>query len=316
VGDVRKRHGLATWLSLALALLAAKGSAQPAEEWREPIGDPAPDPPEFDPATEARGPTLLRDIPDLRVQLLPPPYSFGFGLTAFAPFQYFGLGVELEVYATEWLRLNAVYSLGAGPGDEEAAISNYAEATLGLRVVGARSERVVEVVRKHEELPLDRPWGTPPPHKDVELRAWLPSYHAVFIEGGMLTGHVFLERCVANCGGSSADDELEPAGSQLYVPFAGLRYLYFVHATSQRWPGVSRSLLFQVYAHAIMKPLNEPAAGLLWAAGRPIERNSFGVRVGLEIPFCLLDCASVTFDGGYLSSPGAPMFSAGIKKRF
>jgi hypothetical protein len=305
-------------IGASLALSAPTAFAQAADQWREPPADPVPEPAQPDPAREVRGGELSQVMPDLDLRLRPPPFTIIPGLTAFIPFQGAGLGIRLEAFPIEWLRLEAVYSGGFGLGREEPFFTNYAEALLGVRAFGAGSERAVEIEREPQAKSVGRPWGRPAPSTDVELRVWLPSYHALFVEGGMLTGFVALDRCAFNCdNGVEEDDIVENADRQLFVPFAGLRYLYFIHARSKKKQELSRAKMSQVYVHLLFGTINEPAQGSLWAEdGRTATRAAVGARVGLEQPACANDCISAVVEGGYLPSPGSLLLSAGIRKRF
>ncbi len=299
-----------------IALSTATSFAQSAEEWREPPADVPAAPEPMEPARELRGAELKQAMPDLELRELPPPLNLGLGLYAIIPFQVVGIGVRLEAFPIESLRLEALYSAGLGWRDDPV-FSNYAEASLGFRVIGARSERRVDVLREPKAESVGRPWGTPSPTEDVELRVWLPSYHALFVEGGMLTGLAVLNRCTANCDNAlESDDVLQAADRQVLVPFAGLRYLYFVHAASDKRKDLTRKRLVQLYAHLLFATINEPAEDALWPDGRRVTRGALGARGGLEMPACSSGCLSGFIDGGYLPSPGSLLLSGGVRTRF
>lgn len=327
-------HGCSLVVVAAVALPAFGQSAEPApaqpapspralDIWREPPGPTAREEkqreaqekreaerqaerqqpwgaPPVDDQPRLRDGQLRAAVPDLVVNDSPPPFAASVGFASRAPFQVFAMNLGL-VLRSDFLRFELLYGAGgtAAP-NMTAKYSSYAETSLGVKVIGARSERDVDVMP-----PDDSPWYKRTRRQAPRLKAWLPSHHALLAEVGMFTGAVAFERCTADCDGEQR--ALAADTHQLFYPFAGLGYTYFIHVTSKREPLLTRRIMVEVHAHAIVAPLPSPDESL-WNDGKDVERLPVGARFQFTASPCSQRCLQFGAMIGYLPVPATPIF--------
>jgi hypothetical protein len=287
---------------LVLALLGS--SATPAraagDDWRDPVERPS--------TFEERRDEGRLSVDELRKTLPGMEAADGLpvlrltpGLRVDFPYQILGVGTGVELVPTRFVRLGLAYSIGISLTREKAKVSHYGEGLLGLRLFGLDGESRTTI-----RLGLPRPGLR---DERPALKAWVPSYHALFVEGGMVTGFIGLEPCVDAC----PVDVPRPATDerQLFFPVAGLRYVYFSDVRSARAKVRSRAL-FSLFAHAVGKPLHSPSTPRYFPNGNEAGAPGYGGRVGAEIPpfgRCLASiawgtgCASAALTLGYAPYP-------------
>ena len=190
------------------------------------------------------------------------------------PYQILGFGATVEGMPLEWLRLSALYSVGISPTKGSVAWSNYAEAAIGVRLLRGTGEDRASIRLEKKRFGF----FTSYPDK---LKVWVPSHHALFIEGGALTGFSSLETC-SDC---AAEDGTEPPADnrQLVIPFGGLRYVYGYDVGSRR-QNLRARVLIQAYAHLLVMPLNAPEEPRYFPNGDSAGPAGFGGRVGIMFP--------------------------------
>lgn len=249
---------------------------------------------------------LSRMLPDLETAEAPPTLLVAPQLGMHVPYQVLGVGLSADVYALTWLRLSALYYFGFSPTHNDVQATSYAEASLGVRVFARASQTALDLTTRAIA------YADP-----VTLKAFVPSSHSLFVEGGALIGFFSSARCTANCELAVYDEEGLVADDRQYVlPFAGLRYVYFYRATSEHARLRNRTYL-QVYAHAIGRAFNAPSHTLYSWRGDPFDRSPIGGRIGVDVPpprFCLADavlhtgCAQAGVALGYTPTPGFVFF--------
>jgi len=329
---------------LFASLFPSAGTAAPAPDpWAEPEytkeweTDPEAPP---EPPPRLGGSELRSEIPDLEIQRWPPPFRGSVFFGAHYPLQILGLGGELELYAPDWLRLNLIYSVGFATKRRDFFVSHYTELLIGFRVLGLATGTEVDVLAPEPptsdwgvtspytgRAPLEAPTAAAPgarpgragpgptsrPTREVTLRAWLPSDHALFVELGGFTGPLFLERCVANCTPELDEGTFDSRIRQLVFPVAGLRYVYFAHATSKKTPAINRRMLVQAHAHLLGKAWNDWEAGTYYGELASARHGLFGGRVGVQVPTCSSKrCASIGLVLGYLPTPGTIVVESAV----
>ncbi len=302
IGSLGKRVGL------AVVFTSAAGFAQS----REQLAGSPPVESKLEPAIEVRGPALQAAIPDIVIRARPPTLSLAAAVNGIVPFQL-GFALSLEAYPTEWLRLAVSNSAGLALGRHHTALSSYAQAFVGLRILGLAEERNVEMYKAQGEFKAQAAPGVAAAQSRVLFRAWLPSYHAMFLEGGMTAAHAPLERCIAYCDAAPENQDVEYRGRYVFVPLGGLRYVYFVHSTSQRNPEISRRMTYQFWGHVIGPALNRPEPGLSWPTGKAVEDHALGGRAGVELPAGLDTTISIVMEFGYMPSPATALLTLGLK---
>jgi hypothetical protein len=208
------------------------------------------------------------------------------------PYQIMGLGLMVEVLPVPWLRTSAEYSFGFTASQGQLAASHYAEALVGVRVLGVQSESAVNIPLK----PPNPVWKRPPP----VIKAWVPSSHSLFVEGGMMTGFFALERCSGYCvnaAGAPLDVPTPADERQLFMPMGGLRYAYAYSVTAMRGT-VRKRFLLEAYAHVFAPPLVAPDTARYFTNGDSAGRPGVGARVGVDLP--PFGCIAQLFGGGCL----------------
>lgn len=142
-------------------------------------------------------------------------------------------------------------------------------------------------------------------YSDLEVQA-TPRSHSLEVEAGILSGQYVLYECLADCLEPVGARRMRRAGSQLAVPFAGVRYVYFRWARSSKTPFRSTQR-FQAAAQLLSRPINNPEAGLQDVRGRTIERGPVGGRLILQFPGVQRSPDSLALSAdltvGYLPSP-------------
>jgi hypothetical protein len=285
-----------TWERVALVLLLLPRAAHGQEEpvWHEPAGRTE----AFSAEEEER-----LDVDGLRSQL--PGVEFAPGLPSLRviptiggviPYQVLGVGLTVEVVPVPWLRASAEYSFGFTLSQQEFAASHYAEALVGVRLLGVKGESAVDIPLK----PPNPAWKRPPP----TIKAWVPSSHSLFVEGGMMTGFFSFERCPDDCvvDAQAPEPAVEvrtpPDERQLFIPMGGLRYAYAYSVTAER-RNVRKRFLLEAYAHVFGPPLVAPDSARYFANGDDAGRPGVGARVGIDLPpfGCL---AELVFGAGCL----------------
>jgi hypothetical protein len=249
---------------------------------------------------------LHRMLPALETDDCPPPLLLAPQFGMHIPYQVLGIGLSADLYALPWLRLSALYSFGFSPTHNDVRGSNYAEAAVGVRVFGHQSQTALDLTTRAIA------YAAP-----VTVRAFVPSSHALFVEGGAIAGFFSAAQCTANCDlAGSGEKTLVADERQLILPFAGLRYVYFYQAASQHARFRNRAYL-QVYAHAIGRAFNAPDHPIFDWKGDPLDRNPIGGRIGVDLPpphTCVADlvlhtgCAQGGLALGYSPTPGFVFF--------
>jgi hypothetical protein len=277
-----------------------------------------------------RGAALQARLPGLRTRAEPRSLqgSFGFGVR----FLYLPLSLQgtLDAYPVPWLRLGAIYGAGLSFKSENEktllAFAQYGEAAIGLRLWHTLTEVDAELQLQRsvggygEALPS---WLRPSKGDFADVvPVWLPSSHHLFVEGGALTGFIGLKRCTANCDPLSrvAPPEYVDFTRQLLVPFAGLRYVYYSEALSDK-PSIHRVRYGQLFAHLLFDGFNRPDFDASYLNGDRVDRNAFGVRIGGQLPvnpLCIAallggSCAHVTATLGYTPYPAFLIFETHVQ---
>lgn len=211
----------------------------------------------------------LRELfPDLQARQAP-PFRWQLGLGSHVPFQLAAIGVDFEGFAVPWLRLSGSYGAGISTQDKQLVFSNYAEASIGVRVYMTHTTT-------NQELTM-RPNGAKP----RTLHAALPVYNGLLLEAGVITGLIAWERCATNCGAPSPDDRnFDDYSRQLVLPFAGIRYLYYYDVASDH-AGMRHRAFTEAYADVILAPFDPLPNDALWERS-PINRAAAGARLGVD----------------------------------
>lgn len=217
---------------------------------------------------------LKSRVPDLEITERTPAVVFAPMLFAFnVPYQYVGVGAALNVLPLPWLRFDALYSFGASSVRSKSQASHYAETSGGLRVLGV-SQDVAVNFNPNGNRTLFRPRVT-------VIKGWLPARHALFVEGGAMTGLAF----VAHCSGATCDelsDTQTADRQQLVMPFAGVRYALDYRADSNRL-GMAQRLFLYLYAHVLAKPLEVRSADRFLTNGNSAGTPGWGGRAGVRV---------------------------------
>jgi hypothetical protein len=294
-----------------LAVMAAvsvlsqrEAAAAPNESWPEPDDwSQADDSPRFS------GEELKRRIPDLEIREGPVPLRALLLFGVNYPFQLFAFGGGLQLSAPSWLNVRLTYTVGVALTDRETTLlGQYAEAAIGLRLHQASGERDVDIFRTNRPAVSGFNAVSPRP----ELKASLPASHSLFIEGGAFTGLIQFAICNGDCSKNSAPD-WSRRPRQLFYPFGGLRYLYFVNTSSRSKPQLTRRQEIEVRAHLIGKPANHLATATHWGNDETLERAPLGARLCLRFPTCRNGrCVKLVVTGGYLPLPAGPYLEFGM----
>lgn len=229
---------------------------------------------EQDAAERLGGDELRSRVPDLRIAERTAALVFGPVLSLGTPYQFAGVGAALELLPATWLHFGALYSYGISFERSQNQASHYAEAFVGLRVLGVNQDMAVDLY----------PNGFPTLLRSrvTVVKAWLPARHALFVEGGAMTGLSFL----AHCSGATCDQlsDMDTADrQQLVMPFAGLRYTLHYRADSNR-RGMAQRLLLQIYAHALAEPLVDvESADRFLTNGNSAGTPGWGGRAGFRM---------------------------------
>src|SRR5450432_2860780 len=205
---------------------------------------------------------LRRLLPDLEAHDSPPPVLIAPQFGMHIPYQVLGVGLGADLYPLQWLRLSALYSFGFSPTNNDVVVSSYAEAAVGVRVFNRPSQTALDLTSRAIA------YASP-----LTLRAFVPSSQALFVEGGAIAGFFSPARCTANCDLTGPGEKTLVADDrQLFLPFAGLRYVYFYQAASQRARFRNRAYL-QVFVHAIGRAFNTPDHPIFSWKGETLDRN-------------------------------------------
>lgn len=241
------------------------------------------------------------------------------------PFQAVGLGLGVDVYPLERLRLSAVGTGGSMPTvNDRWTYSLYGEAGLGLVVARWRGQTIAElpVFAARYYRPRRTPgarflWGDDRPTDGPVVRALVPTSHSLELEAGAFTGRYPLYRCTAHCDEDPrlVEHTNEDAGLQAVFLYAGVRYVYYRSARSEQAP--FRSLAwFEAAVDALTNPVTPNDSGLFNLYDHHPSHGPLGVRVKLRIPAikCIPNgpCIGVDLMGGYLPSPADATFSVNI----
>jgi len=277
--------------------------ARPASESGDDASGTVPiDLPRYD------GEALQREVPDLVVQTWPPPTRYIFALGSHYPLQVMGIGFGMEIYPVKFLRVDAMLSPGLSGAAQFVSFGLYAHLSVGLRLFGFEGSAMKTVTAP--------PKRRTPDEETPLFETSLPMAHAFLLELGMLTGNVARLKCTAYC--VSSNDPASPASYTdptyalvnplLLYPMAGVRYVASSFASSKKQPGIQRSFLVQVWAHLLYEPFNDSNEALLWGDHSKVEAQRFGGQGGVSFPLCVKKCVMLSFTGGYLPGPAAPMF--------
>jgi hypothetical protein len=306
-------------LLLAATLVGAPASAAvpPGEFFRGPSGRSNESETESESESEPElqvvsGAALKKEIPDLVVSSWPPRWDVTLALAQHYPLQVFGLSVGIAGFPLPWLRVSADYSVGMQLGRRgDVHLSNYVDGIVSFKLLGGDSSMIKDVYRP-KRIPLT-PLQRARRENALVLRAALPSHHALLVEGGLLTGSLALFRCTDRCELPKEDRVTSQRIRQVVYPVGGLRYVYSVNARSMKRPEVDHVRVRQLFAHAIVRPLNDWADAHYYGSGlHRVKRTSVGFRGGISVPVCWAVCAVVGFTGGWLPSPGAPLVELSV----
>jgi hypothetical protein len=259
------------------------------------------------------GDAIRQQVGDIVFEPWPPPWRVSFAFVGVYPFQPIGLGIGVDGYVAQFLRLSAFASMGftfgGTPTDPEGVFSVYGEAAVGVRilaldgVIGAVVEPPPAAKGRHDEQTSHEPL----------FKAWYPGTHALLVEGGVLTGTLPRALCIENC----SDDDItqrkySPLNQQLVYLETGLRYVFFSRASSVRQPTANRRWQIEAFAHLVFRPLNATSEPAVATDGSRMQKSPLGGRAGFSIPICGNHCISVNAMGGYLPSPDTVTFSLGV----
>ncbi len=296
------------------------------EQTRDAMAASRADDPMYEPAEPARAaPELAEDtvprlegavleeaLPDLENRSWPPPWSVTFTAGSRYPLQMTGFGIGAEGYLGRAVRIELVYSAGLALQGAETHFSNYGKAIAGLKLFGGFGRLPIDASAPRKTDASGRLLPPAPPL----LKAWLPTYHAVLVEAGVVTGVIPLGRCRVSCPPSAADDvdtEFDWERPQLVYPLGGLRYVVSLGARSKRMPAIDRAFVFQVFAHAIYKPFFDSLHDVYWPGSEEhVERYFVGGQGGFVLPFCLVSCIKLAVTAGYLPAPAGPLVEVGF----
>lgn len=267
---------------------------------------------------------LRQTYPDLELRTTP-PLTLTISLTSIYPLQTLGLGLGLDAYALPRLRLTAIASPGASVdvnGDWRASF--YGEAGFGIAVLRWLGETIVRLPSaatknfRSKRTAFERfMFGDETPPDNLFLHAPVPASHSLELEAGAFSGHYPLYRCIAHC-----NDEprlvlptREDASRQLLLFYAGVRYVYYRSARSER-ARFRSSAGVDVAVDAIHNPFTPSDANLFNLYERHPAHNPVGVRVKLRIPAvkCTANGGCLGFDimGGYLPNPADALVSVNL----
>lgn len=285
---------------------------------------PEPKPEEEDSEPVLTTAELGRAYPDLELRTAPSWNMTVIGQGIY-PFQAVAIGLGVDAYPIERLRLSAVATGGVIPAvNDRWTYSLYGELGLGIVVARWASQTVVElpVIAARYYRPRRGPvaryfWGDDRPTGGPMVRALVPSSHSLELEGGAFTGRYPYYRCVADCDEdpSQVAHANEDASKQLVFLYAGVRYVYYRWARSAQAP--FRSLgWFEASVDAVTNPAKPDDAQLFNPYDSPPSHGPIGVRVKLRIPAikCIANGPCLGFDvmGGYLPSPADALASINL----
>jgi hypothetical protein len=287
-------------LGVATAFWFFAASASAADDWTDPVERP--------PSFEERRDEGRLSVDELRKVLPGMEAASGLpflrltpGLRIHFPYQLLGVGTDVELVPSRFVRVGITYSIGMSLTRTKVKPSHHAEALFGFRVLAADGE-------SRTEIPL-RPARMKPRYESPVIKTWVPSYHALFVEGGMITAFSGLELCGDDC---PAEDLHPPTDErQLFFPAAGIRYVYYSDVSSARANLRSRTM-FQLHAHAVGGPLRRPPSPRYFPNGDEAGAPGWGGRLGVEVPpfgRCLasvlwgVGCASASLAVGYAPFP-------------
>jgi len=265
-----------------------------------------PPPPRVDEAPELE-PVMTTDqlrhaYADLELSTIPGS-TLTVGISSIYPFQAAALSVGTDSYLLPRLRLSTLFSAGFSPTNtDKENFSVYGEASVGVAAWRWHSHTIAELpvvaARFHRENPADGPIA----------RAVVPSSHSLELEAGALTGYYDLYRCTANCGDPDFSRRTaDPAGTQLLIPYAGLRYVYYRYARSKQAPFRSASR-FQLAADVLTAPFKPPDPRLFTVLynSHP-SHHPIGGRLLFRFPAIkcavLGPCFGIDLSAGYLPTP-------------
>jgi hypothetical protein len=297
-------------VGLCLALFAATTAADGQESDLDPPKTPAEILAEKNEG-RVRGSELAQELSGAEIAEGLPSVFFAPGMHLHIPYQVLGFGAAMDFVPVEWLRLSAVYAFGMTPTQDGIVWTNYAEAYVGVRVLGTTRESPVDIPLKK------RGRGLFP--KIPVVKAWVPAYHALFIEAGATTGFSSLEICGEDCAsvpeGADTSDK-----RQLIMPLGGVRFVYAYDIRSQR-RNIRKRFLLQLYGHLLGKPFNAPDQPRFFPNDRSAGRPGFGGRMGIALPpfgACIAQiafgfgCADGNFALGYAPYPRFLIFDLQI----
>jgi hypothetical protein len=159
--------------------------------------------------------------------------------------------------------------------------------------------------------------GDETPPDDLFLHALVPAYHSLELEAGAFSGRYPLYRCVAPCNDEPRlmSPRREDASQQVLLLYAGVRYVYYRSARSER-ARFHSSAGVEVAVDAIHNPFPPSDANLFNRDDEHPAHNPVGVRVKLRIPAvkCTVNGGCIGFDllGGYLPSPADALVSLNV----
>lgn len=294
-----------------------RAAAQPGSPWpslgqRAPAAPPAPDPePTFTTAE------LQQRFPDLQLRVTHPP-TFSLGLSSIYPFQAFALGLGFDVYALPRLRLSVATAAGATPiVNEKWRFSLYADVAVGVVLLRSTNQTDASIPmlsarpRRPTRSTFERAmFGEEPP---PTIRAQVPTSHSLELAAGAFTGLYSLHRCTAHCDDPVLVEHTnEDASLQTTFLYAGLRYVYYRWASSERAPFRSVGA-FEAEVDALTNPFTPHDSDVFNNYNQHPSYNPVGVRVTLRIPTikCAAKgpCFGLDLMGGYLPSPADATFS-------
>lgn len=267
---------------------------------------------------------LRQTYPDLQFRTTP-PRTLTIGLTTIYPFQTLGLKLGVDFYVPPRLRLTAISSVGASVDvNGEWRASFYSEVGFGVAVLRWLGETIAELPSaasknfRSKRTPFQRfMLGDESPPDNLLLHALVPASHSLELEAGAFSGHYPLYRCVAHCDNEPRMvlSTREDASRQVLLLYAGVRYVYYRWAHSER-ARLHSSAGVEVAVDAIHNPFTPPDADLFNLYERHPTHNPVGLRVKLRLPAvkCTVNGGCLGFDlqGGYLPSPADALASVNL----
>lgn len=250
---------------------------------------------------------------DLVVGPLPIRFHGSVSAGTRSPYYALGTAIEADYLPLPWLRLAAMVGMGAQFLDNPTGdlfFATAAEAWVGLRVLGVDRMTTIDVPPRVGTAPRVTSTSAP-------LRASVPSYHAVYIEGGVANGIYATNECVGSCDADwGPDREVADRRFRLWTHGVGVRYVYQRYVDSQHFLG-SGVRAVDLYVQYFFPPLAAPGFAMYDSNGWPAPDLSWGLRGGISFPACRDGrCVQITAGGGMSSVRWLPFVEGGVGYHF